>query len=133
VTIFAAVIAFQQRDWRIIGVMPFGWLFLVLTIYVGTRYRIFWRDGAVIQNASGMPEVSINANEITRVALETSDTQTLLSLRRPFRRIAIYASSPNQSKMIDVSLKHFAPHDIRRLMQAIHDRRPDLSIPKNWI
>jgi hypothetical protein len=80
-----------------------------------------------------MPEVSINANEITRVALETSDTQTLLSLRRPFRRIAIYASSPNQSKMIDVSLKHFAPHDIRRLMQAIHDRRPDLSIPKNWI
>jgi hypothetical protein len=49
------------------------------------------------------------------------------------RRIAIYGDGSNGHKWIDVSLKHFAAEDIRRLMRAIHEQRPDLSMPKNWI
>jgi hypothetical protein len=54
-------------------------------------------------------------------------------MRRPSRRIAIYANAAEGHKWIDVSLKHFADDDIRRLMRAIREYRPDLSIPKNWL
>ena len=37
------------------------------------------------------------------------------------------------NQFIDVSLKHFVNEDIRKLMHLIHERRPDLSLPKNWI
>jgi hypothetical protein len=133
VTILAAFTALQQRDWTIIGVMPFGWLFLVPIIYIGTRYRLYWRGGAIIQRASGLDDVSIRSDEITRVVLERSDLQTLVSYRRPFRRIAIYAEHRDGVKFIDVSLKHFVADDIRKLMRAIHEQRPDLSLPKAWI
>jgi len=32
-------------------------------------------------------------------------------------------------KYIDVSLKHFVAADITKLMAAIHNQRPDLSLP----
>jgi hypothetical protein len=126
------VTAFEQHDWAPIGAAVFGWLLFIPIVYIGTRYQILWRDGALIQKASGMQDVLIRPNEITRIALETSDLQTLMSFRRPFRRIAIYARGADGSKWVDVSLKHFAADDIRKLMRAIHERRPDLSMPKNW-
>jgi len=54
-------------------------------------------------------------------------------MRRPFRRITIYAEGAEITKFIDVSLKHFVAEDIRKLMRKIHDNRPDLSLPKKWI
>jgi len=46
----------------------------------------------------------------------------------------IYTGNPQgESKFIDVSLKHFAADDIRKLMRAIHQERPDLVLPKHWI
>jgi hypothetical protein len=53
--------------------------------------------------------------------------------RRPFRRIAVYAQHGSSTKFIDVSLKHFAADDIRKLMRVIHEQRPDLVLPKNWV
>jgi hypothetical protein len=75
----------------------------------------------------------IKANEITNVVQETSDLQTLATFSTPMRRIAIYARHADGGKFIDVSLKHFVAADVRRLMKAIHDRRPDLEIPKGWL
>jgi hypothetical protein len=57
----------------------------------------------------------------------------MFAASRPFRRIAIYAGDPRGTgKFIDVSLKHFAADDVRKLMRIVHDRRSDLILPKNW-
>jgi hypothetical protein len=56
-----------------------------------------------------------------------------VSLRRPFRRLAIYSEHGSSIKFIDVSLKHFAADDVRKLMRVIHEQRPDLVLPKNWV
>jgi hypothetical protein len=108
------------------------WGVFIATNYDSTRYRIFWYDDAIKQIAVFGNVTFINTSEISRISLETSDLRTMLSLTRPLRRLAIYAANSNPPKRIDVSLKHFAADDIRRLMHAIHERRPELSIPKEW-
>jgi hypothetical protein len=57
---------------------------------------------------------------------EKSDLATMLSFRRPTRRITIYGKDQQH---LDVSLKHFVMADIRRLMQEIKKERPDLTLP----
>jgi hypothetical protein len=114
-----------------IGVMV---TILIVTQYPNTRYRICWQHGHEIkQIASNKVVTTIKTSEITRIEQERSDPLTLLQMRRPSRRIAIYADGSDGQKWIDVSLKHFAADDIRRLMRAIHESRPDLSMPKNWV
>jgi hypothetical protein len=111
-----------------------AWPLFGVLVWIGTCYRIFWRDGAILQKASGGPDVSIRPDEITSVEQETSDVGTALAMRRPFRRIVIYAENPRgEGKYIDVSLKHFLADDVRKLMRAIHARRPDLALPKHWM
>jgi hypothetical protein len=112
--------------------IAFLWVIGIWSQYANTRYRIFWEQGKVKQVAAYGDITIIDPSEIKKIALERSDLQTLFAMRRPSRRIAIYARGSEGHKWIDVSLKHFAGDDIRRLMHAIHERRPDLSIPKNW-
>jgi hypothetical protein len=134
VTGLMVFVSLKTRDWTPLEMMSVGWFFLAVIVYIGTRYRIFWRDGAVVQRASGRVDVSIKPDEITRVEQETSDVRTLFSFRRPFRRITIYAEKPRgEGKYIDVSLKHFVADDVRKLMRAIHARRADLTLPKHWM
>jgi len=109
------------------------WAIGIWSQYGNTRYRIFWENGAIRQIAANKNTTTIKASEITRIVQERSDLQTLFSYTRPSRRIAIYGDGSNGHKWIDVSLKHFAVEDIRRLMRTIHEHRPDLSIPKGWI
>jgi hypothetical protein len=124
---------FRTHDMNWFGLIVLLWGIVIATQYPNARYRIFWEDGKIKQVAVyGEPTV-IEASEINKIAQETSNLQTLLAMRRPSRRIAIYARGPNGHKWIDVSLKHFAAEDIRRLMRAIHEQRPDLSMPKGWI
>lgn len=127
-------VSLKTGDWTPFGTALLGWLFLLVIIYVGTRYRIFWCDGEIVQKASGRADVSIRVEEITRVEQETSGVRTLVAFRRPVRRIVIYAEKPHgEGKFIDVSLKHFVANDIRELMRAIHAHRPDLTLPKHWM
>jgi ribosome-interacting GTPase 1 len=87
----------------------------------------------IVQKASGMSDVSIKADKITRIEQEVSNVGTLVRFNRPSRRIVIYAEKPHGECMyIDVSLKHFVADDVRKLMRAIQVRRPDLEFPKHW-
>lgn len=133
-TVLMLYVSLKTRDWTPLETMPVGWFFIAVLVYIGTRYRIFWRDGEVVQKASGGADVSIKTDEITHIEQETSDVGTALAMRRPFRRIVIYAENPHgEGKFIDVSLKHFVADDVRKLMRAIHERRPDLTLPKHWM
>jgi hypothetical protein len=125
--------AIQIDDISPLGAIFVCWLLFLPYIFITTRYRIELRDGTIFQKAAGIADVSIKLSDVTFVRLETSDAQTLLSMRRPFRRITIYAKGGERTKFIDVSLKHFAADDIRQLMRAIHDGRPDLALSKHWI
>ena len=120
----------------------FIWILFAPIVYLGLRYRIYWNDEAVCQDASGGPRLCIGFDEITKVALEGGGTGRIVSgvatgrdtePGRPFRRIALYKHGKRgERNFIDVSLKHFAEGDIRALMRAIGARRPDLTLPKNW-
>jgi len=109
------------------------WMLLGVLVFLGARYRVSWKAGAVAQQASGMRDVVIKADQIDRVALESArdDIGAAIQMRRPFRRIAIYRQG-NSGDFIDVSLRHFAANDIRRLMRAIQSARPDLTLPEHW-
>jgi hypothetical protein len=112
--------------WAIIGPLA------VVYVWYQRRYRISWQNGSVVQNAAAGPVVTISVDEMERVVQERSDIRTLLSLSRPGRRITIYGRTAPGMKFIDVSLYHFKLNDVRKLMRLIHERRPDLVVPKGW-
>jgi len=133
VTAFSAFGSIKTHEWGLLEATPVMWVLIAVLVFIGTRYRLSWQDGEIVQKASGGADVVIAATEIDRVSLETSDPKTALQMRRPFRRIAIYsAHKPGAGKFIDVSLKHFRAKDIKKLMQAIQRCRPDLTLPKHW-
>ena len=81
--------------------------------FIGLKYKIYWTDEFVCQEASGRAKVCIKYGEITKISSEVSEPGQLLAASRPFRRIAIYAEKPHdEGKFIDVSLKHFVADDI---------------------
>jgi hypothetical protein len=104
-----------------------------LQIVLGFWYQIGMRDGLIWQRAFGKRRVSIAIHDISSVGQETSDAKTLVAMNRPFRRITIRGSTAGEAGSIDVSTKHFVAADIRRLMHIIHESRPDLSLPKQWL
>ncbi len=103
-----------------------GFVLVFATHYPDFRYRVFWRNDVVERVATNKSVTTIKARDISHVALEQSDLAAMLTLRRPTRRITIYSKDHQH---IDVSLKHFAIADIRRLMQKIREQRPDLTLP----
>lgn len=129
--IFGAV---ASGNWQSIipVVIPFSFLCLIF-VWFQLSYRIWWKDGTIFQKTSGGDITTIKADEIKQISQERSNTQALFAMNRPFRRIAIYGESSEGPKIIDVSLKHFNPEDIRKLMTTIHELRPDLEMPKGWV
>jgi hypothetical protein len=107
-----------------------GLLLTVATHYADFRYRIVWRNGEIERVATNNSITSIKASDISRVVLEESNPAAMLALTRPMRRIAIYGK---ERERLDVSLKHFVPADIRQLMRVIHEQRPDLALPREWL
>lgn len=133
VTLFLLFTSIKVHAWGPLLTAPVMWLLFSIPIYIGLKYKISWSDKEVCQEASGGPKVCIPYSEITNVRSEISKPGGLLAASRPFRRIAIYAGdTKGTGKFIDVSLKHFAADDVRKLMAALHDRRPDLALPKHW-
>lgn len=134
VTLGALFVSIQRGVWGLIlSVLAVGWPLFGILVYIGRKYRIYWTEEDVRQQASGGSDVCIKYSEIARIASETSKPGEWLAASRPFRRIVIYAKkSHGEGKFIDVSLKHFVAGDIRNLMRAIHARRPDLTLPKHW-
>lgn len=133
VTLGALFVSIQRSVWDLILAVVAIWLLFAVQVFIGRKYRIYWTEDDVRQQASGGADVSIKYSEIARIAFETSKPGEWLAASRPFRRIVIYAKKSHaESKFIDVSLKQFVAEDIRNLMRAIHGRRPDLSLPKNW-
>ena len=122
----------KTRDPNIFLVTLLVWLVTIATQYENTRYRIFWKDGVITQVSVNKFLTTISCPEITRIVQERSDLQNRLRMQRPLDRIAIYAGQGTKERHIDVSLRHFVSDDIRRLMHAIHEQRPDLAIPRNW-
>lgn len=127
-TVFGLYYTFSSGDWNGLYVL-FGWIFVAFNIWFGLCYRIYWHNGEIIQKAVAGNVTKIKADEITRIEQETSNMGTLFTLSRPMRRIVIYADG-GQPRYIDVSLKHFVADDVLKLMKVIHERRPNLAIPK---
>ena len=114
------------------------WPLLALVVYISKiyffdlRYSIFFKDESVVMRvATWFPTpkalTSIKISDITAIKRETSDLRTLATQRRVSQRIAIYDEQHKQ--FVDISLKHFVGGDIRKLLELIHERRPDLHIP----
>ncbi len=133
-TLFLLFVSIKTHEWGPLLSAPFFWLLFSILIYIGLKYKISWTDKEVCQEASGGPKICIQYSWITNVTSEVSKPGEVLAASRPFRRIAIYAEDPQGARsFIDVSLKHFAIEDVRKLMRVVHDRRPDLALPKNWV
>jgi hypothetical protein len=133
VTLGQLFVSIEKHVWALALSAPVMWLFFGFLVYIGLRYRIFWTDEEVCQEASGAPRVCIMYGQITTVTSEISKPSELFAASRPFRRIVISTeNSRGEGKFIDVSLKHFAADDIRKLMRTIRERRPDLELPKQW-
>jgi len=134
VTFCALFVSMKTHEWRLLLSVPVIWVLFLPLVYFGLKYKIYWTDSEVFQKASGGADIRIKYNEIERIESEVSKLGELLSASRPFRRIAIYAeNSRGEGKFIDVSLKHFAADDVRKLVRMIHGRRPDLALPKHWM
>ena len=112
--------------------MAVGWLAFGVLVYLGLRYRVYWSDDQLCQEASGGPKICIKYSEITKVDYEVAGPSDWRSASRPFRRIATDRLGEKDG-YIDVSLRHFAMDDIRELMHAIRTWRPDLSLPPDVI
>lgn len=133
-TLGALFVSVKKNEWGLLLPIPVMWfLFLILTC-IGLKYRINWTNEKICQKASGGSKVCIQYSEITKITSEISKPGDIFAASRPFRRIVIYAGEPQGTgKFIDVSLKHFLADDVRKLMHTIHDRRPDLTLSKNWM
>ncbi|MES1191929.1 MAG: hypothetical protein ABUS47_12735 [Steroidobacter sp.] len=103
-----------------------------LQVMMGLWYRIVLKNDVIIQRAFGKKDVSLQIKNITSVGNEVSGIKTNSVLNRPFRRVTIYGNSCDGNKYIDISLKHFVEEDIRSLIQIIHEKRPDLVVPKKY-
>jgi hypothetical protein len=118
-------ISAETKTWS--PILEFGWLPLLLFagwVFIGWRYQISYDDEQIVMHASGSVPTSIGFSEISQVQKEIS-----IGRGRPFRRIVVYAQH-SSGKFIDVSLKHFVLRDVRKLIQAIKNHRPDLVTPE---
>jgi hypothetical protein len=131
--LWGLVVGLRSNHW---GAFQSGLLLCAIyspMVAMGLWYRISLIDGVISQRAFRMLPVVIAISEITSVGKEVSDPATMAKMNRPFRRICINAGPKGARKTIDVSLKHFWKRDIQTLMTAIHEARPDLAMPKDWV
>ena len=126
-TIVGLLSAIASKSLSPLGIIAFCWILFMGTRFADLRYRISWKDGVIKQIATDKSVTVIKVSQISHIEREGSNLATLLTFSRPARRITIYG---NDGERIDVSLKHFAPADINRLMEEIHKERNDLIVPK---
>jgi hypothetical protein len=127
ITVGLIITAFKKSSWSPIEVGLAGLALVVISHITDFRYRVFWRNEEIESITTNNQMTTIRPPDISKVVLEYSDIATVLSMRRPSQRITIYSKD---NRLIDVSLKHFVTTDIKRLLQEIHNQRPDLTLPK---
>jgi len=132
VTMVSLPYVLKTYDLSPIVAIGVGSIIFAHIVYTATFYRVWWKDEKVFRKVYGGGVISLNVNDIHEIRFEKSDLQTFISLSRPSQRIAIYGSDSEGGKFIDVSLKHFKMEDVQKLMKLIHEKRPDLEMPKGW-
>lgn len=124
IMIFLAFVSMKLHSWEPLIATSVIWFFFAMLVFMGTRYRILLRDGDIVQEAFGKPDVVIPLNQIVNVNSQVSGVSTLIRLQRPFRRIEIRG---RDKKIVDISLKHFVERDVDRLLDEVRTQRPDLA------
>jgi len=114
------IILGEQRWLVLILFTIWGWL-----IFLGLWHNVSYQNGTITGVLFPSKPISIKISNITDIR------QEMQTWRYETRRsIAIYNSRDKQ--VIRVSLSLFVPSDVRKLMQVIHEARPDLAIPEGW-
>jgi hypothetical protein len=89
---------FKIHDPSIFGMSVAVWIFIFVSLYGDTRYRIFWHDGETKQISANKYITTIDTSEITTIGQESADLQERIRLRRPADHIAIYAEKNGKTK-----------------------------------
>jgi hypothetical protein len=128
ISVLAIAALVRSHQLPILGLVFLIWLVLASDIYQKTHYRVTWESNSIRRVTANGYETVIPIEKVARVAYETSKLR--INLMRPTRRLTIYATG---GEHIDVSIKHFVATDIHRLLQCIHEARPDLDMPSQWL
>lgn len=124
--------SYRSRNWGFFqSILLISGCYL-LSVLIGLWYGVGLRNGFIWQRAFGGRRVLLPIKDITSIDREMSDVKTLLAMNRPLDRITIQGNVEGRKVIVDVSTKHFVASDIRRLIQAIHEARPELALPENW-
>jgi hypothetical protein len=124
ITLMMAVLSVKMHSWEPLYASSVFWTFFLVLLLVGTRYRIYFRNGNITELAYGKPPTTISVNEISAVKQESSSARELIAFNRPQSRITIIGNG----KSIDVSLRHFHDRDVNELLLLIKASRSDLDI-----
>ena len=111
------------------GRTDLGFVCAIYVVIFGLRYQIHWDNTGVVMRASGGPDRRIDFNQITKIEYEKASAAEFNSQSRPYRRLVIHGRRNTPDAFIDISLRHFRPDDIGRLLRTIHQHRPELILP----
>jgi hypothetical protein len=127
VSALVALVATQLRSIQPLIYTGAMWIPYIVWLYIGSRYKVYWDEEHIFQRASGVKQICISFSDIEAVQLKSKMLSDAVA-GRPFIRIEI----SDISNTIDISLKHFKNSDIKRLMQVIISKRPDVYVPRSW-
>lgn len=133
ILVWAFVASYRSEKWGTLESAALLSGIYLLYVSIGLWYQVGICDGVIWQRSFGRRRVWLRITDINAVGRETSDAKTLVAMNRPFDRIAIQGMADDERVTVDVSTKHFVAGDIRRLMRVIHEARPDLAVPRNWL
>ena len=97
--------------------------------FFGLKYNVFWDDSGITMSAAGISGRRILFDEISAISYEVGRSESPKQTR-PFNRVVIHSRPQAQNAFIDVSLRHFRLEDIQTLLDAVHERRPEVQIPE---
>lgn len=130
ITVFLLLVAYRSSQWALAWAAITIWIGYAILLCLGLRYRVLWNSNGVVMRGSGIGERRIPYDSISKVKIERANASEFMTQARPFRRIVIYGNDRLQATYIDISLRHFAPRDIDKLLAEIRVRRPDLTVPQ---
>ena len=122
-------VAWEKSVWGLFGAMAVPWGFYAVFVAISLKYRISYGQEYIRRRASGGPDAVIRYDDIESVELGSANASEMVAQSAPYRRIRI---SDGGDMPINISLRHFRDEDIRRLMAVIHQKRPDLGLPKGF-
>jgi hypothetical protein len=91
-------------------------------VFLDFWHNVSYKDGIVTGVLFPHSPVSIQISDITNIRQE-------VDMFRLETRMCIAIHDDQNKKVVKVSLSVFVRDDIRKLMQIIHDARPDLVLP----